>query len=285
MKELAIIKIWGGIGNQLFQYVFGQYLHFKYNIEVKYDINSFLSTDKLRNPELSALNVEVAYDNRCSLSRCRGIKNRILQWVFQIHPKHHFINELAGIRRPKQFKSGHLYFFQGYWQNINYYSWLKENIPNYSVELEEWPEQLLRYKALIDCCCNSLSVHIRRGDYFSPKHIGTYGVCDASYFEHAIEFLQKKQGKCQLFIFSDDIDWVKENISLPDDAVIIENYDVPQFAYIYLMSLCKHHIISNSSFSWWGAVLNDQTDGMVIAPKRWTLTSDKTIALDKWVRI
>ena len=282
---MIIIKIWGGIGNQLFQYVFGQYLHHKYNIEVRYDNNSFISTDTLRNSELAALKTPVRLDNRCVFSRYRGIKNRVLRYSFQLCPKYHFINELDGKSLPSCFKDKHLYFFQGYWQDHHYYDWLKKHVPQFEVDLAEWPKELQTYKEPIATCNNSVSIHIRRGDYFTPKNIGNYGVCDVQYFTSAIGYMKEKVGKCSFFVFSDDIQWVKNNIALPENSVIIENYNVPQFAYIYLMSLCKHHIISNSSFSWWGAVLNEQPDAVVIAPKHWTLNSDKTIALDKWQKL
>lgn len=285
MGAIVIVKVWGGIGNQLFQYVFGQYIHYRYDIEVRYDNNSFFTTDKLRQSELSALDEATTYDNRCTFSRYRGIKNRLLRYMYQMYPKQHFINELAKNKIPKYFKEGHLYFFQGYWQDIHYYKWLRKHIPNFNIGLADWPKDLCQYKSMIGSCANSVSVHIRRGDYFSPKNIGTYGVCDAEYFQRAILYIQEKLQDYQLFVFSDDMNWVKQNISFPHDAVIIENYDVPQLSYIYLMSLCCHHIISNSSFSWWGAVLNEQPRAIVIAPNHWTLTSAKTIALEKWTKL
>ena len=92
---MIIVKIWGGIGNQLFQYVFGQYLHYRFGQVVYYDNNSYYTVDKLRKSELDALSNydEIVYDNRCSFSRFRGVKNRILRFAFQAHPRHHYIGE------------------------------------------------------------------------------------------------------------------------------------------------------------------------------------------------
>ena len=138
---------------------------------------------------------------------------------------------------------------------------------------------------MIESCPQSASIHIRRGDYFSPKNVSVYGVCTEDYYHKAIGLIKNKELKVRFFVFTDDIEWVKEHIQLDDDMLIVPNYDISQFAYIELMSLCKHHIISNSSFSWWGAVLNEQDDATVICPSKWTLTSDKTIALDKWMKL
>lgn len=280
---MIIVKIWGGIGNQLFQYVFGQYLHYRYNQEVRYDINSFVSVDKLRKSEIDSVSNTVDYENRCSFSKTRGIKNRLLRYVYQSKPGNHFISE--GSLIPSVYKENHLYFFQGYWQDIKYYEWLRNNVSGFKIESKIFPQELEIYKKDILEHVNSVSMHIRRGDYFLPQNVGTYGVCNQQYYEDAIDFVKGKLADVKIYVFTDDIDWVKNNIRLGDDFVIILNYNISQFAYIELMSLCHHHIISNSSFSWWGAVLNEKENTIVVCPNRWTNTSDVTIALDKWIKI
>lgn len=280
---MIIVKVWGGIGNQLFQYVFGQYLKCRYGQEVYYDNNSFISTDKLRKPELYAVDAKMKYDNRCSFSKTRGVKNRVLRFMFQMHLKHHYIAE--GNPIPDNYKADHVYFFQGYWQDIKYYEWLQANVSSFVVRSQDWPNELAEIRKLIESSENSVSIHIRRGDYFKPENVKTYGVCDAAYFERGLEIIMEEVTNAKLFVFSDDLLWVKNNLSLPESSVFVPNYDVSQFSYIELMSLCKHHIISNSSFSWWGAVLNEKDGNSVICPKKWTLTSPLTIALDKWIKI
>ena len=280
---MIVVKIWGGIGNQLFQYVFGQYLHYKYGQEVKYDDNSYVSNDKLRKSELLVLNQDIVFDNRCTFSRFRGVKNRVMRVLFQLHPKHHYIAEGKVI--PKAYKENHLYFFQGYWQDYKYYEWLREHVSNFHLSSKGLPEVLQLLKEQIQETEDSVSVHVRRGDYFKPENVKKYGVCDAAYFENAIQQIEKETKAPTFFIFSDDLEWVKNNINLPQNSVLIPNYDVDQFLYIELMSFCKHHIISNSSFSWWGAVINSDEDAITICPSRWVLTSNETIALDKWTKI
>lgn len=280
---MIIVKIWGGIGNQLFQYVFGQYLHYRYQQEVRYDDNAFVSVDKLRKRELDALSADIEYDNRCIFSRFRGIKNRLLRYGFQLNPKHHFVQE--GKSLPMTFNEKHIYFFQGYWQDVKYYNWLKENVPDFELRSKLFPKELESLRNQIDSSNNSASLHVRRGDYFAPHFIKTFGVCDSLYFEKSISILLQQKHQAQLFVFSDDLDWVKNNIKLPVSAVLIPNYNISQFAYIELMSFCKHHIISNSSFSWWGAVMNALDDAIVICPSKWLLTSNKTIAKSDWTKI
>ena len=104
---MVIVKLWGGIGNQLFQFVFGQYLRFRYGMDVYYDSNSYISIDRLRKGELDFLDFEIKYDNRCTFSRYRGVKNRLLRYFFQANPRHHFITDNSVL--PASFKKNHLY--------------------------------------------------------------------------------------------------------------------------------------------------------------------------------
>ena len=280
---MIIIKLWGGVGNQLFQYVFGQYIKYRYNQDVYYDDNAFMTVDRLRKPELDAVNGSISYNNQCDFSKYRGVVNRVLRYIFLAHPCHHFITE--GTIMPSEFKRDHLYFMQGYWQDIKYYTWLRKNIKDFELRGGVFPSQLEPLREEIVSTSQSLSIHVRRGDYFSPRNVKTYGVCDADYFQRAVIEISKRTRIENTFIFSDDLDWVKDNLPLGKNTTLIPNYDVSQFAYIQLMSLCRHHIISNSSFSWWGAVLNKQSGSIVISPNRWMLNSDMTIALDEWIKI
>ena len=280
---MIIVKIWGGIGNQLFQYVFGQYLHYRYQQEVRYDDNAFISVDKLRKRELDALSADIEYDNRCIFSRFRGIKNRLLRYGFQLNPKHHFIQEGNDI--PMAFDEEHLYFFQGYWQDVKFYNWLKDNVPSFELRSKSFPKELGLLREQIVSTSNSVSIHVRRGDYFSPENVGRYGVCTKEYFSEAIQKVRGNINSPRFFVFSDDLDWVKANIDLDDTMSLIPNYSIPQFSYIELMSYCSHHIISNSSFSWWGAVLNEVSDSFVVSPAMWKKDSSKTISLKKWLKL
>lgn len=280
---MIIVKIWGGIGNQLFQYVFGQYLHSKFHQEVRYDDNSYLITDKLRKQELDALDTEIKWDNHCTFSKYKGIKGRILRYLYQINPKHHYIGLEENV--PSVIKTSDDYFFQGYWQDYKYYKWLVDNTPSSRILSKEWPVELEELRRQICSCQQSVSVHVRRGDYFSSENVSVYGVCTESYFIEAMEIMKTRITKPKFFVFTDDIDWTKKHLRFDKDVVVVPSYEISQFSYIELISLCKHHIISNSSFSWWGAVLNEQKDSVVISPSKWKLTSNETIALDRWMKI
>ena len=281
---MIIVKVWGGIGNQLFQYVFGQYLHHKSGQDVYYDDGAYISNDKLRNSELNAIDATIVFKNECIFSRYRGVKNRLLKFFFQLHPYHHLVSEGQGAIT-EVYNPSHLYFFQGYWQDFKYYKWLMDNVPSFKLQLKAMPSELEEIQGLIRKSCSSVSIHIRRGDYFTPKYVKLYGVCDATYYEKALDYLITKNPELNVFVFTDDIEWVKKNIHFKVPYTIVPNYDVSQFAYIELMSKCTHHIISNSSFSWWGAVINESENAIVISPSKWKLNTYKTIALEKWIKM
>ncbi len=280
---MIIVKVWGGIGNQLFQYVFGQYLHYRFKQDVRYDDQTYISTDRLRKRELDGLDASINWDNRFEFSRYRGIKGRIMRLCFQLWPHNHYIGLSENV--PAFYRDEDIYFFQGYWQDHKYFDWLVKNAKGFSIQSTSFPEEIQSLREEIVSTSQSVSIHIRRGDYFTPQNVKMYGVCTEGYYHKAISKMNNRVDGAKYYLFSDDIEWVKHNINLDENTVIIPNYDISQFAYIELMSLCHHHIISNSSFSWWGAVLNEQSDAFVISPQRWLLTTDKTIALNKWTKI
>ena len=279
---MVIIRLWGGIGNQLFQYAFGEYLREKYQITVQYDIDSFGNSDLLRKFELSILDSNIPINFSTHFSKFLGIKNRIMRFFYTL--RNNFIEEDEFSEKClfKYLKSGDVYL-QGYWQNAVYANVLikkKKYIPKGG-----YPKELAVLFDKIEKSQNTVALHIRRGDYFLPKNINVFGVCDANYYREAINFISGKEDSISIFVFSDDLDWVKENVELPVNTIFIPNYNISQYWYIYMMSLCKHNIISNSSFSWWGAFLNMNVNKIVISPSKWTLNSDKTIALDEWIKI
>ena len=118
----------------------------------------------------------------------------------------------------------------------------------------------------------SVSLHIRRGDYISNKtYYANHGICNLSYYNKAVDYLRKKLGNdIKIFAFSDDPNWVYENLKLPVEIIFINNNSSEKsYEDLRLMVNCDHNIIANSSFSWWGAWLNQNPDKIVISPQKW----------------
>ena len=136
---------------------------------------------------------------------------------------------------------------------------------------------------------NAISVHVRRGDYTIGNNAWVYGdICTAEYYDSALHYIKEKTENCKFYFFSDDIEWVKEQFTI-ENAVYIEEamFDAYEDWYdMYLMSLCKHNIIANSTFSWWGAWLNQNKGKIVIAPKKWINVCDyEDIYPLEWIRM
>lgn len=132
--------------------------------------------------------------------------------------------------------------------------------------------------------CNSVSIHIRRGDYLNHPLFGE--ICNKEYYRKAIKIIENKVKKPVFFIFSNDIEWVKENIKIDNESYYIDWNLEEKDSYkdMQLMSRCKHNIIANSSFSWWGALLNTNKEKIVILPKQWIKKKRKkymTIILER----
>ncbi|SDX93060.1 Glycosyl transferase family 11 [Lutibacter oricola] len=283
---MIVVRVIGGVGNQLFQYLFGQYLESKYKQPVFYDVIAFETVNKERSLELQLLfpNMRIYNGNRFKFSRNFKLKAKLSVFLFKLNKKNHYITD-DSFNKLDDIKPNDIYYFNGYWQNKDVFSKRKLILGNNLKLKEIVPLQLKDIVREIKKS-NSVSVHVRRGDYFVPKNIKTYGVCTKGYYQKAFFEIKKNYPKnLKYFVFTDDIDWVKNNLSLPCNSIIVNNFKINSYWYIYLMSLCKSNIISNSSFSWWAAYLNMNSSKTVIVPKKWTLTSEKSLALDHWIKL
>lgn len=276
---MLVVKVSSGVGNQLFQYVFAQYLATHYNRPVFLDTSPFRYIYPERKFHLGIVNNMPLSNDFRLFYRYKSVAYRVMKVLFAINPTTRHIPE-KHLEFPPDNK---LLYFDGYWQTDRYAAMLG-NLHELLQPREPIPNSISRWMNNIQST-HAVSMHVRRGDYLSRPYISTYNVCNAAYYEAAIERLTKTLTDYTLFVFSDEPEWVKENLHLPEGTQIIENEAINPFWYIYLMSQCHDNIIANSSFSWWGAYLNQHPDKRVIAPKRWTLNSSATIALSSWEQI
>ena len=134
--------------------------------------------------------------------------------------------------------------------------------------------------------CNGVCLHIRRGDYFSPQYINTHAVCDERYYAEAVSQAKEMIENPVFFVFSNDhesLEWIKQNYSFPPVDIRYVDLANPDYEELRLMKACKHFIISNSTFSWWAAVLSEESSSkMVWAPKVWVKGSPCTLNMDSW---
>ena len=206
------------------------------------------------------------------------IKQRLMnpRWTFLRN--HHFIVEphfhyWAGISEVAQTA-----YLAGYWQSERYFQSVDEIIRadfSFKSPLNAKNTEIVHQISQV----NAVSLHVRRGDYvLNPITLATHGLCSLKYYQTAIQTISKSVDQPHFFIFSDDIAWVKAHLKIPFPCCYLEhNQGAESYNDMRLMSLCQHHIIANSSFSWWGAWLNPSVNKIVIAPKQW-FADDKNIS-------
>ena len=272
---MIITKLIGGLGNQMFQYAAGRRAAYVNNTSLKLDIFGYEKQVGIT-PRKYALNIFNIQENLASESEISKLKknNNLLQKILKkIYPV--FINKSYIKEKSHNFNSEILKisdnsYLEDYWASEKYFKDI-ENIIRKEFTFKNKPDEL--NKAVIDKMthCDSVSVHIRRGDYVNDKKTNQFhGICDLKYYYRSIDYFTNKINSPQFFVFSDDIKWAKQNLHLKFPCVYIDhNTGKKDYEDMRLMSECKHNIIANSSFSWWGAWLNQNPNKIVIAPKKW----------------
>ncbi len=267
MDRKIVVHLYGGIGNQLFQYTFGEYIRYKYKMDVFYDISSFGVLATFRDLQINSIAKEIPVfeTNKYFFSRHTRFYRRISRWFFchKVGVRYYDnVFDETGLLRD----DWKLIYLDGYWQDRKYADWLKENKPDLFQPLTPVPEKIKQYADAMSEE-KSISLHIRRGDYLLPSN-AHLNVCTEDYYKKAVESLHVDESY-SIYVFSDDVEWVKTNLKFKQRTVYVDDKGVKPYWSIYLMSLCRINIISNSTFSWWGTFLNNNSNKMVIAPSKW----------------
>ena len=286
---MVIVKIIGGLGNQMFQYAYAKALEQKGH-EVKIDISAF-ETYKLHGGyQLDKYNIDL--DSSIKDENDKFYKNTFFYKVLRRFGMDFSrrIKEKSLLFDKKLLEIDDNSYLDGYFQCEKYFKDIREIILKQFTINQDISNYTKEIKNKIQNSQNSCSLHIRRGDFVNSKNINIHGACDIEYYKKAMKYLEEKVENINYFIFSDDIEWVKENLAI-QNAIYIDSKEkrIPH-EDIYLMSLCKNNIIANSSFSWWGAWLNQNENKIVIAPKRWFAddkleSQSKDIVCESWVKI
>lgn len=286
---MIIVKITGGLGNQLFQYAIGRALSLKLDCELVLD-TSFYPQQTLREYELDKFHIKSRLATSNELKKAgagKGLTYRLIRklgLISKFYPQ--YIEEFESVTYVNAIdRCERGSYLQGYWQNPDYFKQCKNQL---SEDLT--PVSLLSEHAKSWICkinsTNSVSLHVRRGDYVESAHTNSvHGTCSIEYYKNAVKNIRQKIESPVFYIFSDDISWCKENFGFVKDAHFIAD-TVTAIDDLSLMRACQHNIIANSTFSWWGAWLGN--DGVVVAPEKWF--ADSSRATDSllpagWVRI
>jgi hypothetical protein len=295
---MIIVRLKGGLGNQLSQYALGRKIAYLHNTELKLDTTWFttISSDTPRTYRLNNYNIigTIASAEEIQLierGRAQGrgyLLSKISDWLTPMYRRTYVRERMHTFDKAILTVPDNVYL-DGYWQTEKYYKDIKE-ILHKEITLREEPDTVNWEMAELIRSGSAVSIHVRRGDYVSnPTTQQFHGCCSLDYYNRAISLIEQKVDDPSFFIFSDDLPWAKKNLEIPGEKTFVaHNGPEKEYCDLWLMSLCQHHIIANSSFSWWGAWLSQDAEKMVIAPRRWALsesfdTSD--IIPDSWITI
>lgn len=280
----------GGLGNQLFQVAFALAVKKQFNLEgpPKLIVSDFFLAE--RDFGLDAFCVDL------KVIKLSYFSGKILNYIIKIVQKFKIIQfpNFLYSESKRGYSIGslsHLFvLYMGYFQSDKYLEGCKDIIKD-SFRLKSNSSNYKDMVNIIEMSPCSIAIHVRRGDYLVGDNIEKYGVgCSVKYFEQGVKIIMDKckKNKNNIFIFSDDIDWCRKNLNFVNGCYVSE-MGLSVAEELILMSKCDHHVISNSTFSWWGAYLAlDSVDHTVIAPKRWfggALANDaEDMVPSRWVR-
>ena len=285
---MIISKIFGGMGNQMFQYAAGRCLAHLNKTQFKLDVTDFDDCN-LRNFDLQSLHADCRFASKTEIINLLPSHNfeKALQYLFPkrkrtyYREKHFHFDE-------SMLEFGKNVYIKGYFQSEKYFFPVREILRK---EFTFKEEIIKKVKGVFDRAGsqNRVSVHVRRGDMKNdPVMAERHGVMPLAYYQKSIEIIRSKISTPQFYFFSDDIYWAKENFNNIDATFVSGEISKTHFEDLYLMSQCGHNIIANSSFSWWGAWLNNNSNKIVIAPNKWFNSGPQDtqdLIPSTWIRI
>ncbi|WP_022664368.1 alpha-1,2-fucosyltransferase [Desulfospira joergensenii] len=267
-KKYVETVVNGGLGNQIFQFSAGFALSKRLNLDLVLNISTFDSCQK-RNFELYTF-PKIKNSFACIKDDDPGVFSRLRipflnfkEKIKQFHESHFFFDPaFFDIREPVR--------IEGYFQSYKYFEKYSDQLKDILLDIP-LTSRLKTVLKVISSKKESVSVHIRRGDYISDQGINeVHGTLNEAYYLNSIKLMEKMFPESFFFLFTDDPHYVEENFKfLEDTSCIISDNDCLPYEDMYLMANCHHNIIANSSFSWWGAWLNQNPEKIVIAPRKW----------------
>lgn len=302
--HMIVVQLTGGLGNQLFQYAFARHLAQRNKSELfidttqvesrsdpahrrKYKLHHFCIQSPLvdwDSPFGNSFQTEMGRFSRGSVSRLARFFGRRRHLAELSEPHFHFDPEV--LKRRGDF------YVTTYWQSHRYFDAIAPKIRSDLALREPLSHEHQVLKDQIQADASSVALIVRRGDFANhPHHSKFHGCCSHEYYQQAQAMIRSRVANPHLYVFSDDIPWVRENMQFECPVTFMDqSYDHIEYDYVdmHLISCCRHHIIANSTFGWWGAWLASAEEGIVIAPKRWFLDASintQDVVPPQWLRL
>lgn len=299
---MIVIKLWGGLCNQMFQYAFG------YALSEIYDEEVYFETEYFSEQRKGVGKRKVVIDKYFDLSKFERIERPKNVEIFENRYINRIVREVASGKKLPCGKNYVFYkepyrkyqekipydsrknnYYDGYWLTSKYFSKYQKEIRK-EFELEAKYLEIVNDKMAKAKQEQSVAIHVRRGDYLNKNKANAPGGFDENklvvYYKNAIEFIKGKIDTPVFYVFSDDIEWCRKNISVPGSKVeTIENKNErADLLDLFCISECKHGIMSPSTFSWWGNWLRKNTENSVVVLPKGNYANDK-FAEENWYQI
>jgi hypothetical protein len=292
---MIISHLIGGLGNQMFQYAMSRSLSLERDDSLYLDVQDFKGYALHNGYELNRVfNINTKLAGSLELKKALGwrayssVRKKLYNpKLSKFRGRNFFVDTQFSSWRQLNDVPNDCYLM-GNWQTESYFENFQETIrADFSFRLPPAGLNAVLFDQISRV--SAVSLHVRRGDYVTnPSSLAFHGLCSLNYYRRAINYISDRVDNPVFYIFSDDILWVRENLQLKHSCHYVEsNEGMESYNDMRLMSQCQHHIIANSSFSWWGAWLNPKADKIVIAPRIWVVgdfdTSD--IVPDTWIQL
>lgn len=276
---MIVAKLQGGLGNQMFQYAAAKCLAVRHNTEVFFDTRWFdniPSTDTKRWYELDCFNIQrndLDMSKFQVISRGLGRKSKLKLAVKGITKKRLWAFEIPGHEFNAEFdKLPDNTYLDGWFTSEEYFKNIRDVLQK-DFSYKNAPAEVSKKLLAIINEVHSVSLHVRRGDYVSNKHANKWhGLTGLDYYKESVAVIAKTVKTPEFFVFSDDPEWCKINLKINFPTTFV-SHNTSGAEDMRLMRACQHNIITNSTFSWWGAWLNENPRKIVIAPKQWLADS------------
>lgn len=281
---MIITNLIGGLGNQLFQYACGHAVATRHGVALRLAVDQFQGYPLHQGFELARVfgvadGIAEEAELRALLGAwCRpSLRRAMARWWPGVRLGGRACFEPPGGLQQGLLSVGPQAYLHGYWQSEHHFDGCTKSLRQQlrfattpSAQNAHWAQRIEG--------CPSASVHMRRGDYVSnPKNRGIYAECSPAYYGAAMDAIRDVEPDIRFFVFSDDMVWARQALAdrQGDVAFIDHNRGADSHSDMRLMSLCRHHVIANSSFSWWGAWLGERPGTITVAPQQWYLDPSK----------
>ncbi len=294
-----VVFISGGLGNQMFEYANARAIQEEYGVSIQFN-SCELAYRKSEGRNFGLNNLAIRYDKFC-------VKNNFCNYIFfkmmrkyllyklkdfTEFEKYNFLDKkgmLFSLDTYRYFKhkiDRHIEYVYGNFQSWKYFERYDKMLCE---ELRVTTPPSLKNQGMLKAIndCNSVCVHIRRGDYINKRQWRQLNICSYNYYYQAMKYIEKEIQQPTFFIFSnnsEDINWIKKNYDLSSFDICYVDLNNPDYEELRLMYSCKHFIISNSTFSWWAQHLSTNSDRIVIAPTIWNRDEEaEDLYEDRWI--